>query len=633
MDNFDKAKNLFLDGLKLLEEKSYLEAEQRFQESLSLLPNRASTLINLSATQIKLKKYVEARITAEKSIQFGGENVETYLNLGIVEKKLGNLSTSIDYFDKAILLDPSQAKVWLNKGAALNELKLYQEALTSYEKAIEINPAYAEAWANKGLTLRALKRYPEVISCFENALQLNPYIDYLLGDLIHTKMLINDWNDLIFRIQMLYDNLEKHPQLIAAFDSLLISDAPDLQLKIAKIWSKDLYSLQETLPKLVKKQVKKKIRVGYFSADFGDHPVSYLTAELFELHDKNRFEIVAFSLGHRNNDQMLKRLKKSFNQFIHIADRSDREIALLARELEIDIAVDLGGYTKDNRPGIFSFRAAPIQLSYVGYLGTMGTNFIDYILADPTLIPMELQEFYSEKIVYLPSYQVNDSQKKISEKPFKRDDFGIPKNAFVFCCFNNNFKILPETFSGWMRILKSVDGSVLFLYASNPFSQAHLQAEAEARGIEANRLIFGNSLPREEYLARYRSCDLFLDTTPYNAGTTASDALWAGLPVLTLIGNTFAARMAASLLVAIDLPELITHSQAEYEQLAIDIAKTPKKLESLKTRLEENRLTTPLFNTPLFTRHLEIAYAKIYNRYQADLPPDHLYISGQDSRH
>ena len=633
MDNFDKAKNLFLDGLKLLEEKSYLEAEQRFHESLSLLPNRASTLINLSATQIKLKKYVDARITAEKSIEFGGETVEAYLNLGLVEKKLGSVSVSIDYFDKAILLDPSQAEVWLNKGASLNELKLYQEALTSYEKAIEINPAYAEAWANKGLTLRELKRYPEVISCFENAIQFDPYIDYLLGDLIHTKMLINDWNELIFRIQMLYDNLEEHPQLIAAFDSLLISDAPDLQLKIAKIWAEDLYPLQETLPKLVKKQVKKKIRVGYFSADFGDHPVSYLTAELFELHDKNQFEIVAFSLGHRNNDQMLKRLKKSFNQFIHVADRSDREIALLARELEIDIAVDLGGYTKDNRPGIFSFRAAPIQLSYIGYLGTMGTNFIDYILADPTLIPMDLQEFYSEKIVYLPSYQVNDSQKKISEKPFKRDDFGLPKNAFVFCCFNHNFKILPETFSGWMRILKAVDGSVLFLYASNPFSQAHLQAEAEVRGIARNRLIFGNALPREEYLARYRSCDLFLDTTPYNAGTTASDALWAGLPVLTLIGSTFAARMASSLLVAIDLPELITHSQAEYEQLAIEIAKTPKKLESLKTRLEENLLTTPLFNTPLFTKHLEIAYSKIYNRYQADLPPDHLYVSDQDSRH
>jgi predicted O-linked N-acetylglucosamine transferase (SPINDLY family) len=632
MDNFDKAKNLFLDGLKLLEEKSYLEAEQRFQESLSLLPNRASTLINLSATQIKLKKYVEAKITAQKSIQFGGDTVEAYLNLGLVEKKLGGVTESIDYFDKAILLDPSQAEVWLNKGAALNELKLYQEALTSYEKAIEINPAYAEAWANKGLTLRELKRYSEAISCFENAIQIDPYIDYLLGDSIHTKMLINNWNDLIFRIQMLYDNLEEYPKLISAFDSLLISDAPDLQLKIAKIWAEDLYPLQETLPKLVK-QVNKKIRVGYFSADFGDHPVSYLTSELFELHDKNQFELVALSLGHRNNNEMLKRLKKSFNQFIHVGDRSDREIALLSRELGIDIAVDLGGYTKDSRPGIFSFRAAPIQLSYIGYLGTMGTNFIDYILADPTLIPMELQEFYSEKIVYLPSYQVNDSQKKISEKPFKRDDFGLPKNTFVFCCFNNNFKILPETFSGWMRILKAVDGSVLFLYASNPSSQAYLQAEAKARGIATNRLIFGNAMPREEYLARYRSCDLFLDTTPYNAGTTASDALWAGLPVLTLIGNTFAARMAASLLVAIDLPELITHSQAEYERLAIDIAKNPKKLESLKNRLEENRLTTPLFNTPLFTKHLETAYAKIYSRYQADLPPDHLYISGQDFRH
>lgn len=631
MDNFDKAKNVFLDGLKLLEEKSFVEAEQRFEESLRLLPDRSSTLINLSATQIKLKKYTEAKISAEKSIQFGGETVEAYLNLGLVEKNLGDISASIGYFDKAIFLNPSNAEVWLNKGAALNELKQYQEALSSYAKAIELNPTYAEAWANKGLIFRELKYYPEAIMCYEKVIQLNPFINYILGDLIHTKMLINEWNDLALRIQMLYDNLAKHSQLIAPFDILLISDLPALQLKIAKIWAADLYPLQTSLPQPIK-HVHKKIRVGYFSADLGDHPVSYLTAELFELHDKNQFELIAFSSGHRNNDHMLKRLKKSFNQFVDVANRSDQEIALLARELEIDIAVDLGGYTKDSRPGIFSFRAAPIQLSYIGYLGTMGTNFMDYIIADPTLIPTDSQKFYSEKVVYLPSYQANDSQKKISEKPFGRGDFSLPEDAFVFCCFNNNFKILPETFAGWMRILKAVEGSVLFLYTSNPFSQAHLEAEAEARGIASNRLIFGNSIPMEEYLARYRLCDLFLDTTPYNAGTTASDALWAGLPVLTLLGETFAGRMAASLLVAIDLPELITHSQAEYEQLAIDIATNPQKLESLKIRLKENRLTTPLFNTPRFTKHLESAYAKIYSRYQADLTPDHLYVSDGDFR-
>jgi predicted O-linked N-acetylglucosamine transferase (SPINDLY family) len=626
MDNFDKAKNVFLDGLKLLKEKSFLEAEQRFEESLRLLPDRSSTLINLSATQIKLKKYIEAKLSAEKSIQFGGESAEAYLNLGLVEKNLGDISASIGYFDKALFLNPSNAEVWLNKGAALNELKQYQEALSSLEKAIELNPTYAEAWANKGLIFRELKYYPEAIMCYEKVIQLNPFINYILGDLIHTKMLINKWNGLALRIQMLYDNLAEQSHLIGPFDILLISDEPNLQLKIAKIWAADLYPLQTLLPQPIKHD-HKKIRVGYFSADFGDHPVSYLTAELFELHDKNQFELIAFSSGHRSNDHMLKRLKKSFNEFIDVADCSDREIALLARELEIDIAVDLGGYTKDNRPGVFSFRAAPIQLSYIGYLGTMGTNFMDYIIADSTLIPIDSQKFYSEKVVYLPSYQVNDSQKKISKKPFKRDDFSLPEDAFVFCCFNNNFKILPETFSGWMRTLQAVEGSVLFLYTSNPFSQTHLKAEAEARGVAANRLIFGNSIPMEDYLARYRLCDLFLDTTPYNAGTTASDALWAGLPVLTLLGETFAGRMAASLLVAIDLPELITHSQAEYEQLAIDIAKSPKKLESLKTRLKENRLTTPLFNTPLFTKHLEFAYAEIYRRYQADLPPDHLYVS------
>jgi len=626
MDNFDKAKNVFLDGLNLLEKKNFLEAEQRFEESLRLLPDRSSTLINLSATQIRLKKYAEAKISAEKSIQFGGETVEAYLNLGLVEKKLGDVSASIDYFDKAILLSPSNAEVWLNKGAALNELKLHQEALSSYEKAIELSPAYAEAWANKGLTFRELKRYQEAITCFDKAIEFDPYIDYLLGDSIHTKMLVNDWNGLIFRIKMLYDNLAKHSKLISAFDILLISDAPDLQLKIAKTWTEDLYPLQTSLPQPLK-YFHKKIKVGYFSADFGGHPVSYLTAELFELHDKNQFELIAFSSGRRNNDEMLERIKKSFNEFIDVADHSDREIALLARGLEIDIAVDLGGHTRDNRPGIFSFRAAPIQLSYIGYLGTLGANYIDYMVADPTLIPMESQKFYSEKIVYLPSYQVNDSQRKISEKVFKRDNFGLPKDAFVFCCFNNNSKILPETFAGWMRILKAVEGSVLFLYALNPLSQAHLRTEAKVMGVEEKRLIFGDSMPREEYLARYRLCDLFLDTTPYNAGTTASDALWAGLPVLTILGKTFAARMAASLLVAIDLPELITYSQVEYEQLAIDIAKTPEKLESLKARLKENRLTTPLFNTPLFTKHLESAYAKIYSRYQADLQPDHLYVS------
>jgi predicted O-linked N-acetylglucosamine transferase (SPINDLY family) len=305
---------------------------------------------------------------------------------------------------------------------------------------------------------------------------------------------------------------------------------------------------------------------------------------------------------------------------------SDLDIAKLSRELCVDIAVDLGGYTGSCRTGIFAYRAAPIQLSYIGYLGTMGADYIDYIIADKTIIPESLHKSYSEKIAYLPSYQVNDRKRIISEKQFTRAELDLPEAGFVFCCFNNNYKILPETFDGWIRILKAVEGSVLFLYAENEWSKANLIKEAKLRDIDGARLVFGRHIPPEEYLARYRACDLFLDTFPYNAGTTASDALWAGLPTLTMMGKSFASRMAASLLNAIGLPELITNTQEEYEALAIELAMNPNKLTDIKNKLASNRLTTPLFDTPLFTKNLEVAYSKMYERYQDDLQPDHITI-------
>jgi predicted O-linked N-acetylglucosamine transferase (SPINDLY family) len=300
------------------------------------------------------------------------------------------------------------------------------------------------------------------------------------------------------------------------------------------------------------------------------------------------------------------------------------EIAELARNLKIDIAVDLGGFTSNSRTGIFSYRAAPIQLSYIGYLGTMGAEYYDYLLADKTIVSTESQKFYSEKIAYLPSYQVNDRKRIISDRQFTRVELGLPENGFIFCCFNNNYKILPAMFDSWMRILNAVEGSVLFLYAENEWSKANLIQEASLRGIDSARLIFGAHIPTEEYLARYRVCDLFLDTFPYNAGTTASDALWVGLPVLTLMGQSFASRMAASLLNAIGLPELITNTQAEYETLAIELAMNHQKLRDIKLKLANNRLTTPLFDTPLFTKNLEAAYIKMMERYWADLGPENI---------
>jgi predicted O-linked N-acetylglucosamine transferase (SPINDLY family) len=405
-----------------------------------------------------------------------------------------------------------------------------------------------------------------------------------------------------------------------------LNDDALLHKKSSEIYTQSRYPFNPVLGPILKHPKDIKIRVGYFSADFKNHAVSLLTAELYELHDKNQFEIIAFSFGVDDKSSMRLRLSQAFNQYIDVSDMSDLEIAELSRNLKIDIAVDLGGHTSNSRTGIFSYRAAPIQLSYIGYLGTMGVEYYDYLLADKTIVPIELQKFYSEKIVYLPSYQVNDRKRIISDRQFTRVELGLPENGFIFCCFNNNYKILPSMFHSWIRILNAVEGSVLFLYADNEWSKANLIQEAGLRGIDSARLIFGAHIPTEEYLARYRVCDLFLDTFPYNAGTTASDALWVGLPVLTLMGQSFASRMAASLLNAIGLPELITNSQAEYETLAIELAMNHQKLRDIKLKLANNRLTAPLFDTPLFVKNIEAAYLTMVEQYQADLKSEHIFI-------
>jgi protein O-GlcNAc transferase len=415
-------------------------------------------------------------------------------------------------------------------------------------------------------------------------------------------------------------------KVVSPFSLLALNDDALLHKKVSEIYIHSKYPFNSALGPILKRPQGQKIRVGYFSADFKNHAVSILTAELYELHNKNKFEIIAFSFGVDDKSEMRSRLSKAFNRFFDVSGMSDLEIAKLARELQIDIAVDLGGHTQDSGTGIFSYRAAPIQISYIGYLGNMGAEYYDYLLADKTIIPDNSQKFYSEKIVYLPSYQVNDRMRIISEKQFTRAELGLPDTGFIFCCFNNNYKILPPTFDGWIRILNAVEGSVLFLYADNEWAKANLIKEAGLHGIDSVRLIFGGRIPAEEYLARYRVCDLFLDTFPYNAGTTASDALWVGLPVLTLMGQSFASRIAASLLRAIGLPELVTTSRAEYEGLAIELAMNPNKLAEIKFKLTSNRLTAPLFDTPLFTKNLEAAYIQMYERYQAGLVPEHILI-------
>ena len=351
-------------------------------------------------------------------------------------------------------------------------------------------------------------------------------------------------------------------------------------------------------------------------------------AGMFECHDRSRFEVTALSFGVDDNSEIRRRVKAAFEHFIDVRTHSDDQIADVLRTLEIDIAIDLMGFTTDCRTGIFARRPAPIQAHYMGYPGTMAAPYIDYVIADRIVVPDGQHAFYTEKSVVLPnSYLVNDAKRPIAERTFTRSELALPSTGFVFCCFNGNHKITPYVFDCWMRILERVRGSVLWLLQDNAKAADNLRKEAQARGIDAERLVFATRMPPSEHLARHRAADLFLDTLPYNAHTTASDALWAGLPVLTCLGETFVGRVAASLLNAAGLPELVTTTLEDYERLAIELAANPDRLAAIRAKLSDHRLTTPLFDTRLFTSHIEAAYSAMYARHQAGLAPDRIEIA------
>ena len=614
-------------GAILHELKQYDEALVHHDQALSLKPGYAEGWLNKGNTLHELKRYDEALNHYGKALNLKPDYVEGWLNKGAILHELKRYEEALTHYDQLLSLKPGYAEAWFNKGATLDELKKYDEALVHHDQALSLKPDYAEGWSNKGNTLHALRRYDEVIAHYDKALSLKPDIEWACGDLAHAKMEICSWSGFAESLANISRQVIASEKVSQPFPLLSLNDDALVHKKASEIYIQDKSPLNTVLGPIPKRSGNKKIRVGYFSGDFHNHATGCLMAELFELHNKSQLELIGFSFGPSKKDRMRQRLEKSFDHFIEVVNKSDIEVAQLSRSLNIDIAVDLKGFTQDSRTGIFSYRAAPIQVNYLGYPGTMGTEYIDYIIADRILIPVESRAYYSERVVYLPnSYQVNDRKRFISDKQFTRQELGLPENGFVFCCFNNNYKILPATFASWMRILNAVEDSVLWLFQDNPWVVDQLKSEAFNHGIKASRLVFAERMPLSEHLARHHQADLFLDTLPYNAHTTASDALWAGLPVLTLMGRSFASRVAGSLLNAVGLPELIANTQEEYELLAIDLAMNPRKLEAIKLKLEDNRLIAPLFDTPLFTKNIESAYIKMYERYQADMPPDHIYI-------
>jgi len=615
-------------GNTLQELSRYDEALVSYNKAITLKPDYAEAYSNRGIALQKLNRYDDALASYDKAITLLPNYPEAHFNRGNTLHELKRYNEGIESYDKALVLKPDFAEAHNNRGISFQKLNRFSKALQSYDTAIALVPDYAEAYYNRGNALHELRHYEEAIASFEKAMALKPDTDFLLDMLLHTRMKICYWHDFNTQLHRLATKTELLEKVSAPFPLLALLDSPALHKNAAVTYVNAKYPANNILFAIPKHIRHNKIRIGYYSADFHDHATTRLLAELFELHDKSRFELFAFSFGPDKHDNMRTRVSAAFDRFINAQTMTDIEVVKLSRELEIDIAVDLKGFTTDCRTGIFALRAAPIQVNYLGYPGTMGADYIDYLIADNTLIPINSQQYFTEKIAYLPdSYQVNDTKRRIADKVFTRKESGLPETGFVFCCFNNNHKITPTTFDGWMRILGQVKGSVLWLFEDNPIAASNLKKEAVKRGVNAERLIFAKRMPLQEHLARHRLADLFLDTLPYNAQTTASDALWAGLPVLTCMGESFASRVAASLLNALHLHELITSTQDEYEALAIELATDPEKLAQIKQKLYNNRLTTPLFDTPLFTKHLEEAYTQMYERYHADLPPDHIYIN------
>jgi protein O-GlcNAc transferase len=608
--------------------KRYDEALEAYDKALALEPGLAEAWLCRANAFFRLDRHHEAAANYDEALALKPGLAEAQRGRGDVFFALHRRDEAMAAYDAALSIKPDLAQAWVGRGNVLVLRDHHDEAMAAYDKALSLDPDLAEAWVGRGNVFLSFKRYDEAFFAYDKAFSLKPELASVEGARLHSKMQMCDWHNFHEECQRLIFSVRSGKVNTNPFALISISDALEDQMEYAKLWVSKNYPA--SVPgRRRDRHNHDRIRLAYLSADFGDHPVSYLMAGVFEQHDRKRFETIAISFGPDGAGEMRTRLAAAFDRFIDVRSQSDEDIAKLLRTLEVDIAVDLMGYTAGARTAILADRSAPIQVSYLGYPGTMGADFMDYVIADPTLIPFAHRKNYLEKIAYLPnSYMPNDDLKRtISERIFERSEFGLPKDGFVFCCFNNSYKLSPDIFDRWARILKAVEGSVLWLSATNPRAMTNLKKEISNRGIHPDRLVFASRVASSaDHLARHGLADLFLDTLPYNAHTTASDALWAGLPVLTRIGEAFAGRVAASLLNAVDLNELITHSGDEYERTAIDLATDPARLALIKDKLARNRVSTPLFNTQAFTRDIEAVYTAMHARIQAGLPPDHIQI-------
>ena len=536
--------------------------------------------------------------------------------------QLGRRPEALTCYESYLKAHPESVEAWHNHGIALSQMQRFAEAVASFDQVLNLRPDSAQTWTSRGNALLEQKRYEDAISDYDKALALDPEHGSARGYRLLAKLWCCDWRDLESDIGGVLARQRAGARVIQPFGNLMVSRDPADQLQCARLWARG-QGAQAPLWR-GERYTHDKTRVAYLSGDFCVHPVSILMAGVFEAHDKSRFETTAVSFGHDDGSALRTRVMKSFDRVLDVRGRTDFEVATLLRNAQVDIAVDLMGLTGNSRPGILACRPVPVQVNYLGFPGTTAAAHMDYIVADKIVLPADERRHYSEKVVYLPdTYMASDAKRRVSDRPFSRAEEGLPEAGIVFACFNNSYKFTPDAFSVWMRLLKAVDGSVLWLSGPNDSASRNLRSEAEKRGVSAERLVFAPFLRDiDDHLARVVLADLFLDTLPCNAHTTASDALFMGVPVVTAPGPTFAGRVAASLLSAIGLGELIAPSLSAYEAGALELARNPDPLRAIKAKLKANRASFPLFDTVRFTRHLEQAFAAMRERQRRGLPPE-----------
>ena len=603
------------------------ESKKHLNQAIKLNPNFAPAHNNLGNTFKKLNIFDECIKSYKKAIELEPYYLEAYNNLGVIFKEIGQLEESEKILRKTIKINSKFAPGFNNLAITLQQLGKLKESEKSLQEAIKLNPKFAEAYYNLGNILKELVRLDESIGAFEKCLNLNNNYVSAEVQIYNLKQLINDYSlDHKLKDKSAYFGIKTEP--IEPFSLLSWNDNAEHNLQRAKIWSKKNFKEAFKQNFIIPKENPKRLKVGFFSADFNNHPIMYLIKGLFREYDKEKIEIFVYSYGRKKSKKWHQQIDRNVDHFLDVSSFTDKEIISSAKTKNLDIAIDLMGYTSYSRSNIFRFKLAPIQINFLGYAGTTGADYMDYIIADPVLIPNNNKKFFSEKIIYMPhTYLPTDYDRKNDKKLLQRANFKLPEEKFVLCCFNNNYKIREKELDIWMKILRAKKNSVLWLIKSNKWSEKNIYKEAKKRNVEPSRIIFAEKLPHSEHINRHQLADLFIDTFNYNAHMTASDALWGGLPVITKQGQQFSSRVASSLLMACGLSELITNNEEDYENLIIELIEKPEKIHKIKQKLSKNILKEPLFDTKRYTRNFENGLRGAYNNYFKGNITEHIEVT------